>query len=262
MTYKGMMCCDVPYIAVALGYTNASWTLKCDLTSEYVCRLLNFMDQNGYARCTPRRNDPTVQEMPLLDFSSGYVQRSIGQWPRQGSVAPWRLYQNYVRSIEWRCDMGVSTMGRWTSNERRNVCCESARVVKATACGLGERQPHPTCVSTFLTPVGYDGYRPLSLEKERGNPSGALGWGEVDGLPQHLHGHWLRRRPAISESPCVAESPALHVARRCERARERVAARKGRRGRQRRHGGRIHSRACVVVFQARRCCSTPKQWTD
>jgi len=96
MIYKGMMCSDVPNCAFASGYTNASWTLKVDLTSAYVCRLLRYMDEHGYARCCPRRVDPTVEERPLLDFTSGYVQRSIHELPRQGSVAPWRLYQNYA----------------------------------------------------------------------------------------------------------------------------------------------------------------------
>ncbi len=96
MAYKGMMCSDVPNLALALGYTNASWTLKCDLTCEYVCRLLNYMDAKGYSYCVPRRNDPRVKEEPILDFSSGYVQRSIDQFPRQGSFAPWKLYQNYA----------------------------------------------------------------------------------------------------------------------------------------------------------------------
>ena len=96
MTYKGMMCSDVPNMALAIGYTNASWTLKCDLTSEYVCRLLNYMDAHGYAKCVPRKNDPRLKEEPLLDFSSGYVRRSIDKFPRQGSIAPWKLYQNYA----------------------------------------------------------------------------------------------------------------------------------------------------------------------
>ena len=96
MTYKGMMGSDVPNMAFAIGYTNASWTLKCDLTCEYVCRLLNYMDKNGYTQCCPRKNDPSVTEAPLLTFSSGYVQRSIEQFPRQGSVAPWKLHQNYA----------------------------------------------------------------------------------------------------------------------------------------------------------------------
>ena len=96
LAYKGMMFSDVPNLALAIGYTNASWTLKCDLTSEYVCRLLNHMEVRGYVSCCPRRNDPTVKEVPLIDFSSGYIQRSIADFPRQGSFAPWRLHQNYA----------------------------------------------------------------------------------------------------------------------------------------------------------------------
>ncbi|HWU86970.1 MAG TPA: NAD(P)/FAD-dependent oxidoreductase [Kofleriaceae bacterium] len=96
MVYKGVMCSDVPNCAFASGYTNASWTLKVDLASAYVCRLLRYMDAHGYTRCCPRRLDPTVEEVPLLDFSSGYVQRALARLPKQGSVAPWRLYQNYA----------------------------------------------------------------------------------------------------------------------------------------------------------------------
>ncbi len=99
MAYKGMMCSDVPNLALAIGYTNASWTLKCDLTSGYVCRLLNYMDRHGYKQCCPRRNDPTLREEPLIDFSSGYVRRSIDAFPRQGSFAPWKLYQNYALDL-------------------------------------------------------------------------------------------------------------------------------------------------------------------
>jgi cation diffusion facilitator CzcD-associated flavoprotein CzcO len=98
MAYKGMMFSDVPNLAVSIGYTNASWTLKCDLTCEYVCRLLNHMRDGGYEYCVPRR-DPSVPEEPLIDFSSGYVQRSIELFPKQGSRQPWRLHQNYARDI-------------------------------------------------------------------------------------------------------------------------------------------------------------------
>jgi cation diffusion facilitator CzcD-associated flavoprotein CzcO len=98
MSYKGMMLSDVPNLAVALGYTNASWTLKADLTCSYVCRLLNHMDAHGYRQCVPRR-DPTIAERPFIDFSSGYVLRSIHKFPVQGSKPPWRLYQNYLRDV-------------------------------------------------------------------------------------------------------------------------------------------------------------------
>ncbi len=96
MTYKGMMCSDVPNLAFAIGYTNASWTLKCDLTSEYVCRLLAHMDDHGFVACCPKNRDPSVKPAPLLDFSSGYVQRALEEMPHQGSRAPWKLHQNYA----------------------------------------------------------------------------------------------------------------------------------------------------------------------
>ncbi|HEY5261838.1 MAG TPA: NAD(P)/FAD-dependent oxidoreductase [Solirubrobacteraceae bacterium] len=99
MSYKGMMLSGVPNFAFAVGYTNASWTLKCDLTCEYVCRLLKHMDELGCAQCVPRNRDPSVRELPFLDFSSGYVQRSIDKFPKQGSKAPWRLHQNYALDI-------------------------------------------------------------------------------------------------------------------------------------------------------------------
>jgi monooxygenase len=99
ITYKGMMYSDVPNLASAFGYTNASWTLKCDLTSEYVCRLLKYMDQHGYAQCTPRVNDPQLTAVPAIDFNSGYVLRALHSLPRQGSKTPWRLHQNYVKDL-------------------------------------------------------------------------------------------------------------------------------------------------------------------
>lgn len=99
MTYRGMMLSGVPNAAAALGYTNASWTLKCDLTCEYVCRLLNHMDEQGYDYCVPVNDDPSVEPLPFIDFSSGYVLRSINEFPKQGSKTPWRLYQNYALDI-------------------------------------------------------------------------------------------------------------------------------------------------------------------
>ena len=89
----------MPNLASAFGYTNASWTLKSELTCEYVCRLLKHMDQHGYRQCTPSKPDPSIAEQPFVDFSSGYVVRSIDQFQRQGSKAPWRLYQNYALDI-------------------------------------------------------------------------------------------------------------------------------------------------------------------
>jgi cation diffusion facilitator CzcD-associated flavoprotein CzcO len=97
--YKGMMFSGVPNLAISVGYTNASWTLKCDLTCEYVCRLLNHMDERGYRQVTPRRPDPSVPLRPFIDLTSGYVLRSIDAFPRQGARRPWRLFQNYARDI-------------------------------------------------------------------------------------------------------------------------------------------------------------------
>jgi len=99
LVYKGMMFSDVPNLAFAIGYTNASWTLKCDLASQYVCRLLNHMDRHDYAVCTPRVNDPDVGDEPVIDFNSGYVLRSLNTLPRQGSKTPWRLHQNYMKDL-------------------------------------------------------------------------------------------------------------------------------------------------------------------
>lgn len=99
LSYKGMMYSDVPNLASCFGYTNASWTLKADLTCAYICRLLNFMDARGFVQATPRNHDPDMKTQPALDFSSGYVQRGIARFPRQGVRAPWKLYQNYALDI-------------------------------------------------------------------------------------------------------------------------------------------------------------------
>jgi cation diffusion facilitator CzcD-associated flavoprotein CzcO len=96
MAYRGMMLSDVPNMAFATGYTNASWTLKCDLVAQYVCRLIDHMDRRGYRQCVARR-DPAVGEAPLIDLKAGYVLRSLADFPVQGDRQPWRLHQNYVR---------------------------------------------------------------------------------------------------------------------------------------------------------------------
>lgn len=115
LVYKGMMFSDVPNLAFAVGYTNASWTLKCDLIAEYVCRLLNHMDQHGYDFCMPRVNDPDIEEIPVIDFNSGYVLRALDSLPRQGSKTPWRLHQNYVKDLSMmrygRVDDGTMEFG-------------------------------------------------------------------------------------------------------------------------------------------------------
>ena len=99
LNYKGLMFSGVPNLASSFGYTNASWTLKCDLTCEYVCRLLNYMKKRGITHCTPRNPDAGITPEPWVDFSSSYFQRSMHLFPKQGSRAPWTLHQNYLRDI-------------------------------------------------------------------------------------------------------------------------------------------------------------------
>ncbi|NKI40976.1 flavin-containing monooxygenase [Streptomyces physcomitrii] len=93
--WQGAMMTGVPNFAVCIGYTNASWTLRADLTSRLVCRVLNHMRRNQYAAVEPRPTG-TLTARPLLDLAAGYVQRSIDAFPRQGDRGPWKVRQNYV----------------------------------------------------------------------------------------------------------------------------------------------------------------------
>ena len=97
LIYKGCMLSDVPNLFLSLGYTNMSWTLKCDLIARYVCRLLQFRQENGYVTCQPRRQ--AVAERKLIDFSSGYFQRASHILPKQGEQDPWTLHQSYIRDL-------------------------------------------------------------------------------------------------------------------------------------------------------------------
>ena len=99
LLYKGAMLSDIPNLIFSLGYTNMSWTLKCDLTARYVCRLLRFMEEKGYSVFQPRLDDPEVKPEQLIDFSSGYLQRALPILPRQGSKAPWKLHQSYLADL-------------------------------------------------------------------------------------------------------------------------------------------------------------------
>ena len=99
LNYKGMMYSDVPNLASSFGYTNASWTLKADLTCAYVCRLLNTMRKRGLRQATPRIAGDDPEHVPFLDFTSGYVQRAIGKFPKQGNRKPWKLNQNYALDL-------------------------------------------------------------------------------------------------------------------------------------------------------------------
>jgi cyclohexanone monooxygenase len=98
MSYKGMMLSELPNCVMTFGYTNASWTLKADLTAAYVCRLLRYMDRKGVAIAVPRRQ-PGVEPQPFLSFTSGYVQRAKGELPQQGSRRPWQVHQNYLQDM-------------------------------------------------------------------------------------------------------------------------------------------------------------------
>jgi cation diffusion facilitator CzcD-associated flavoprotein CzcO len=122
LSYKGTMYSDIPNLASVFGYINASWTLKADLTAEYVCRLLNYMDARGYDICMPHRRDPSVVEKPAISFTSGYFQRGRDALPKQGSKKPWKLHQNYALDMLAlrfaRIDDGVIEFSRLANPER------------------------------------------------------------------------------------------------------------------------------------------------
>ena len=99
VAYKGMMLDGVPNFAFCVGYTNASWTLKADLVSEYVCRLLKTMEASGERICVPVRSDRSMETRPLLDFGAGYVLRALDLLPKSGPKAPWRLGMNYAQDV-------------------------------------------------------------------------------------------------------------------------------------------------------------------
>ncbi len=99
MAYKGMMLTHMPNMAFTIGYTNASWTLKADLVSEFVCRVLDYMDAKGFDTVEPQHPGNAVDERPLMDFTPGYVLRALDYLPKAGHVAPWRLKQNYLLDL-------------------------------------------------------------------------------------------------------------------------------------------------------------------
>lgn len=93
--WNGAMVTGVPNFAVCIGYTNASWTLRADLTHRLVCKVLAWMEDKDHAAVAPQV-DGDLRSQPLLDLASGYVQRSIGSFPQQGDRRPWQVVQNYV----------------------------------------------------------------------------------------------------------------------------------------------------------------------
>jgi cation diffusion facilitator CzcD-associated flavoprotein CzcO len=132
VTYKGTMLSGIPNLSFVFGYTNASWTLKADLLCAYAARLLNYMDKHGYRQVTPRLTDPEVEDLPMLNLSSGYVQRGLSRFPRQGSKLPWRFFQNYFRDtmmirfgaipddvLEFQSEESAANVGNVTSPVRQ-----------------------------------------------------------------------------------------------------------------------------------------------
>jgi monooxygenase len=130
VAYKGMMLSGVPNFAFAMGYTNASWTLKADLTARYVCRVLNHMRARGLGRCVPVIDDSGLGREPLINLASGYVQRSVSAFPAQGSRRPWRVHQNYVLDLLafrlGRVDDGVLRFSPAGAGERPSAALAAA----------------------------------------------------------------------------------------------------------------------------------------
>ena len=99
MNYKGVMLEDLPNIGFTTGYTNASWTLKADLTSEFLCRLINKMDKKGTPKALPVNRDAEMKKDRFMNFSAGYVERAKDSMPLMGERMPWRLYQSYPMDL-------------------------------------------------------------------------------------------------------------------------------------------------------------------
>ena len=126
LTYKGVLLEDVPNAAIVFGYTNASWTLKADLASEYVVRLLRFMSEHGYTRAVARAGDEERgTDSVMSSLNSGYVQRGDGQLPRQGSRAPWRVLNDYLRDAPMmrrgRIDDGILQFSRTSARRAEKL---------------------------------------------------------------------------------------------------------------------------------------------
>jgi len=127
-SYKGMMYSGVPNLASSFGYTNASWTLKADLTADYLCRLLNHMGRHGFTECRPVKVDPNLEAEPWLSLSSGYVQRAYDRLPKQGKKIPWRVHQNYALDLmEFRFGSLEDGVMRFSGPKPAAVPSEPAR---------------------------------------------------------------------------------------------------------------------------------------
>src|SRR4051794_8694443 len=121
LTYKGMMLEGVPNLAFAFGYTNASWTLKAELTCDYVTRLLNRLHTKGLRQCTPINSDPAVTAAPFIGLTSGYVQRGSHLFPQQGTAFPWQVHQSYLRDFRAMRMKGIDDDAMRFSNPAREL---------------------------------------------------------------------------------------------------------------------------------------------
>ena len=131
LSYKGMMLQDVPNLAIAIGYTNASWTLKCDLTLDYVTRLLNRMRTTGMRQATPVDRAGTVATQPLLGLTSGYVLRAADRLPKQGTAFPWQVHQSYLRDYRAIKRSGLDDAAMTLSNPARPAAALAATQERA-----------------------------------------------------------------------------------------------------------------------------------
>ncbi len=127
IAYRGAMLSDVPNFAFAVGYSNLSWTLKVDLVCDYFCRLVAYMDRCGYDRCVPANYDPAMETLPLLKLSAGYVQRALGQFPRQGTQAPWALCSDYAQDqVDFSADVTADGALEFSSSRERAAVAVTA----------------------------------------------------------------------------------------------------------------------------------------
>jgi monooxygenase len=138
VAYKGMMLGGVPNMAMTLGYTNASWTLKADLVAQYVCRVLNHMDARGLEIAIPETPDASLPTEPALNLTSGYVQRSVRALPRQGTIAPWKLHQNYIRDVRLLKRGPVDDAMRFSRRQRAASGASNGTVAAAPAAAASE----------------------------------------------------------------------------------------------------------------------------
>ena len=101
--YKGVMLSNLPNFFIFIGYTNASWTLKIDLTNEYISRVLKYLENQNYAVIKAKVPKNNLGSIPLLNLNSNYIQRSANMFPKQGRKVPWRLHQNYILDYKLLC---------------------------------------------------------------------------------------------------------------------------------------------------------------